>query len=119
MLTTQGSEVAEARQQNAQHSIFIKQSVLTQYVDEPNNTTTQTQQYTAKQINEFMVESVQNFIEIFKTALFKFYRIKSYMRSQEDMFIQLITKRVLNSEVSNVLVKAAKALHKDETKLFQ
>ena len=47
-----------------------------------------------------MVESVKEFIEIFKTALFKFYRIKSYMRSQEDMFLALITKRILDKQVS-------------------
>ena len=74
--------------------------------------------YTAKQINDFIVESVKEFIEIFKTALFKFYRIKSYMRSQEDMFLELITKRILDKDTSRVLVLAAKALHKDESQVF-
>ena len=52
--------------------------------------------YTPAQIRDFMTSSVKEFIDIFKTALFKFYRIKSYMRSQEDMFIELVTKRVLD-----------------------
>ena len=81
-------------------------------------TATQALSYTAKQISDFMVESVKEFIEIFKTALFKFYRIKSYMRSQEDMFLALITKRILDREVSQVLISAARALHKDESHLF-
>ena len=41
------------------------------------------------------------------------------MRSQEDMFISLVTKRVLNKDVSKILILAAKELHKEETKLFQ
>lgn len=67
--------------------------------------------YTPKQINDFISESVKEFIKIFKTALFKFYRIRSYMRSQEDMFISLVTNRVLNREVSEILIQASRELH--------
>ena len=41
------------------------------------------------------------------------------MRSQEDMFISLVTKRVLNREVSDILISASSALHQDESILFQ
>ena len=74
--------------------------------------------YSAEQIRDFITESVKEFIHIFKTALFKFYRIKSYMRSQEDQFIELITKRVLDRKVSDVLIEAFKEVHKDESLLF-
>ena len=60
--------------------------------------------YTPKQISDFITESVKEFITIFKNALFKFYRIRSYMRSQEDAFISLVTERVLDSTVSEVLI---------------
>lgn len=70
------------------------------------------------QIRNFIVESVKEFIEIFKTALFKFYRIKSYMRSQEDMFMAMVTKRVLDKTVSEVLIEAFTEVHKEESKLF-
>ena len=66
-----------------------------------------------------MTSSVKEFIDIFKTALFKFYRIKSYMRSQEDMFIELVTKRVLDCSVSEVLIRVEKELHRDENEFFQ
>ena len=75
--------------------------------------------YTPAQIRDFMTSSVKEFIDIFKTALFKFYRIKSYMRSQEDMFIELVTKRVLDQSVSEVLISVEKELHKDENDFFQ
>ena len=74
--------------------------------------------YSAVQIRDFIVESVKEFIEIFKTALFKFYRIKSYMRSQEDMFMAMVTKRVLDKTVSEVLIEAFTEVHKEESKLF-
>ena len=40
------------------------------------------------------------------------------MRSQEDTFIALITKRVLDRKVSDVLIEAFKEVHNDESQLF-
>ena len=40
------------------------------------------------------------------------------MRSQEDAFISLVTKHVLNRAVSEVLVSASRELHKEENQLF-
>lgn len=40
------------------------------------------------------------------------------MRSQEDMFISLITKRVLDQTVSLVLTEAFQQVHKEENKVF-
>ena len=37
--------------------------------------------YTPLQIKDFLNESVREFIEIYKTAVFKFYKIRSYKRS--------------------------------------
>ena len=37
--------------------------------------------YSPQQIRDFIAESIKEFISIFKTALFKFYQIRSYMRS--------------------------------------
>jgi len=74
--------------------------------------------YTPQQISSFITESVKEFIELFKTALFKFYRIKSYMRSQEDSFIELVTSRVLNSQVSSILVQASRDVQAEENELF-
>ena len=126
------------------HRKFIKQSVLTQYMqgnhtnssrlDESDRShlsqsrlthsasqsgANQAVTYTPEQIRTMVEQSVHAFIFIFKTALFKFYRIKSYMRSQEDMFMELVTSRVLDRQVSEVLVKARRAEHLDETLLFK
>lgn len=48
---------------------------------------------------------------IYKTALFKFYRIKSYMRSQDDAFVELVKGKVLDRDVSEVLISAARDEH--------
>ena len=58
------------------------------------------------------------FISIFKTALFKFYKIKSYKRSQDDMFVELVKEHVLDSDVSDILIKAANDEFKEENDLF-
>ena len=64
-------------------------------------------EHTHKQVRDFMVASVKEFIKIFKWSTFKFYKIQRYMRSQEDMLDQAITESVLFQQVSSVLIKAA------------
>ena len=95
----------------------MSQSRLTHTASQAGTTPLVT--YTPQQIRNFLEQSVHEFISIFKTALFKFYRIKSYMRSQEDMFMELVTSRVLDRQVSEVLVKARKEEHLDEALLFR
>ena len=51
---------------------------------------------------------------IFKTALFKFYRIKSFMRSQEDLFDALVTEKVLDTRVSTVLIEVSQETNSEE-----
>ena len=119
------------------HCKFIKQSVLTQYMQQNEasleNSTEEHQQHTQmtesqhgyvptysnQQIRTFLVQSVNHFIAIFKTALFKFYRIKSYMRSQDDAFEELVKRKILDREVSRILIQAAKDEHKDEVDKFK
>ena len=54
-----------------------------------------------------MVASVKEFIKIFKWAVFKFYKITRYMRSQEDTLDQVVTESILTQQVSSVLISAA------------
>jgi hypothetical protein len=53
------------------------------------------------------VQSVKEFIKLLKWAIFKFYKIYRYMRSQEDSLNSLVTEIVLDAQVSAVLFMAA------------
>ena len=53
------------------------------------------------------MQSVKEFIKLLKWAIFKFYKIYRYMRSQEDSLNLLVTEIVLDAQVSAVLFMAA------------
>lgn len=54
--------------------------------------------------SELVVASVQNFIVILKEALFRFYKIQTLKRSQDDTLTAFITEQVLDAKVSLCLL---------------
>lgn len=59
-----------------------------------------------RKTTEAKVKQVQDFITLMKEALFKFYKIWSLKRSQDDQLTQFITKIVLDQNVSKCLLEA-------------
>ena len=56
---------------------------------------------------------------MFKRALFKFYKINRYMRSQEDKLDEIINEAVLDAKVTNVLYMAAERQISDDLLNFK
>ena len=69
---------------------------------------------TFEEIKLKCVESVHEFIFILKEALFRFYKIESIMRSQDDQLTSYITNEVLDKRVSDVLTDCNKLICKQD-----
>lgn len=57
---------------------------------------------------EQVVSSVQYFIRVFKEALFRFYKIQTLKRSQDDKLTAFITEQILDARVFQCLLDANK-----------